>query len=879
MSAAAPGKAPATHADSTAASSSSGRRPTILAARSPPKHRLSRSRRLIVALAKQVPHIVQPSPWDCGLACVSMVLKSVRKYGNSDPVDLRMFVNSDAVAMGSVWTIDLAYLFRAFGLDDFTYYTTHVGINFNYASKSFYKVAFQTDSRRIHRLFADAHDNNVRVVPLLLSLDDMKRFLMSGRYALLMLVNLNSIRCRVCARKDFAFKKAEKLRRDKIKPKSPWYKTLWWQEYSDIDATQQIDETTESEVDWDPGVDSYLFRTDSDDELDFDHSESAGVSGKRRKGKSFSEEHRSHSVALIQQQRLIEEQKKSTQKSFRRSNRPYDATSIAKHSESHDSLDVRSRREFTEQTPLLLHDDDDNRPMSARQRIYQKKLSGSRSRRTSLSASDDSENQITLLKSVYSTIDWISAFVFRSNDSEEADEFKSACGSLSATPILNGQYISTLSQENIPALDQETRRETVHKDLKHQTLNGGRLREQTEYAAEQSSGVGSNSATVPMTSAESSPNIPQEPGNAGLNFRFPQALSPATPFTGTPPTENSLSSRLESSNFPPPPPSSPSGIPLSFLPSFLIPNSRSPQKHRAFSIPGTSSEKAAAAAAVLSNQAVNSIQTPPRNSSTFVSSSHLRVEDHDRLPPARATGKKDVLFETRHPVSPNSVAVSTPSRRGEIFSAHGLFGADIVDDDDENSNFQRITAKSVPLDFKNDIGHRASTSVSSWDLHRRLQLQDTSADSDETRSDASSDSCKIHFDGDSETGSEQQASSGSIDTENDIPMPDRSCFGGFFAKRTDDGGESTASCLSSFTRFLCCNSRAKVRRNRDSDEPEEFEGHYILLIGYDAQTDGFVYRDPGIDERICVMDSGAIEHARSGVVGSDHDVIVVRAGM
>ncbi|TPX67064.1 hypothetical protein SpCBS45565_g04028 [Spizellomyces sp. 'palustris'] len=127
----------------------------------------------------------------------------------------------------SVWTIDLAYILRRFGVEDFseyltklvkvahqmpslekhargkafTYYTSYIGVNWQYSSKEFYRDTLTLDRRRIHSMFAAAHDNRVRVVGLTLALDDIRRFLLSTVYAVIMLVDLRLLRCRKCKKK------------------------------------------------------------------------------------------------------------------------------------------------------------------------------------------------------------------------------------------------------------------------------------------------------------------------------------------------------------------------------------------------------------------------------------------------------------------------------------------------------------------------------------------------------------------------------------------------------------------------------------------------------------------------------------------------------
>ncbi|KAJ3252445.1 hypothetical protein HK103_001564 [Boothiomyces macroporosus] len=138
-----------------------------------------------------IPHNTQLYNWDCGLACISMVLQGIGKR-NCSPSDLVKLYNSD-----SVWTIDLVYLLKHFGVEDFTMYTTHIGINWQHQTTPFYKD-LQKDTRRVHSLFAKARENDIRVVPSKLQMDDIRRFLMSDRYAIILLVNLNLLSCHLC---------------------------------------------------------------------------------------------------------------------------------------------------------------------------------------------------------------------------------------------------------------------------------------------------------------------------------------------------------------------------------------------------------------------------------------------------------------------------------------------------------------------------------------------------------------------------------------------------------------------------------------------------------------------------------------------------------
>ena len=65
------------------------------------------------SIAMLVPHVEQQEDWDCGLACVGMVLSALGLplEATTQP-RLRMRLSSS-----EVWTIDLAYLLSDFGVD------------------------------------------------------------------------------------------------------------------------------------------------------------------------------------------------------------------------------------------------------------------------------------------------------------------------------------------------------------------------------------------------------------------------------------------------------------------------------------------------------------------------------------------------------------------------------------------------------------------------------------------------------------------------------------------------------------------------------------------------------------------------------------------
>ncbi|KAJ3286845.1 hypothetical protein HDU79_006160 [Rhizoclosmatium sp. JEL0117] len=971
------------------------------------RHKLSRSRRLILELAGSVPHIVQPSQWDCGLACVSMVLKSLRLYSQSDPLDLRLFVHSDAIELGSVWTIDLAYIFKAFGVADFTYYTTHVGVNFNYAAKSYYKAAFQTDSRRIHALFADAQDSGVRVVPLLLPLDDMKRFLMSGRYAVLMLVNLKGIRCRVCAR-----------RASHVQPivkRSRWNRLgLEWlcgMRQDDVDDLEANNYPNED------GVDSYLYwneyngTADSGDEEDDEGDCDSGIAlaaakTSKQKRRTKTKRHVHHkNCKHAQRQQNTQPEPEAT----------YHASSY---------YDARiASRQFSEQTPLLDHSASPQK-QTVRQSIYQsvsssysssaapalKRIPSNTSLTTYRTVLEpmESPEPYSVIKTVTSTMSWLNAFVFRRNDQE--DEFTMA-RSTSTTPLLTAQYEAALrlppGMEITPPQISFTEPTTPTSNTINTSLFTPRASQfpsnrlppgvgvvstvqddncsliygnipvsRKPSSAASTTSQPATATTSPMTlpppSSISQPvsasTSPLRPGLIFASFQPHQPNYPATrPNSKVPSPDRAAivpQFKFPATDSPEPEPSfplapSPSQMP-SFL-SFLTPTVREQpmeRKHRAFSIPGTDSEKLAAVAAAtrantsLSRTAGFLLPTEFGNSL----SNHRGKGTEPVSPPrpptsptptpvpiipsvmATATTRREEIFGKRMAPASSSkpAAIPTTSRRDEIFGKgttasqqpatlpppqpisrrEEIFGSKT------GRSSSMTVSETTPLlngsgsnQSSNSIGpgvvsapvQQRRGSLSFWDLRKRLLHQETAVDdhSDsvgEDEDDRKSRSSLGSFAVSSVGGPPPPPSIQSV--QPGVDECDSECSGTGFESDEDyesedddywsfdgsdeEGEEATPGCFGMFKRAK--NNSGVFSQwfggsqgndtGTTSVEPlvdEDFEGHFILFIGYDAKTDGFIYRDPGTEERLCVMDSRAVEFARAGVPGSDHDVIVVRA--
>jgi hypothetical protein len=49
-----------------------------------------------------------------------------------------------------------------------------------------------------------------------------------------------------------------------------------------------------------------------------------------------------------------------------------------------------------------------------------------------------------------------------------------------------------------------------------------------------------------------------------------------------------------------------------------------------------------------------------------------------------------------------------------------------------------------------------------------------------------------------------------------------------------------------------------------------FEGHFVVLIGYDQTGDKFIYRDPATSQGYCAISTKDLDQARQAE-GTDHD--------
>ncbi|KAK7305817.1 hypothetical protein VNO77_43729 [Canavalia gladiata] len=130
----------------------------------------------------EVPHINQIYTWDCGLACVLMVLETIG-VNNCDIEAL-----AELCLTTSIWTVDLAFLLQRFSIP-FSYFTVTFGANPNYCVESFYKEELPNDLVRVDKLFQKAVEAGIDIQCRSISGEEISILILSGKYIAIALVD------------------------------------------------------------------------------------------------------------------------------------------------------------------------------------------------------------------------------------------------------------------------------------------------------------------------------------------------------------------------------------------------------------------------------------------------------------------------------------------------------------------------------------------------------------------------------------------------------------------------------------------------------------------------------------------------------------------
>lgn len=148
----------------------------------------------------RVPHIKQLYNWDCGLACLSMVLQTIHHRDINPSYTLPNLIQSCPVQ--SIWTIDLAHILSRLLTTTsstttttttpitITFSTTTLGINYDaYAHETFYSKCIDKDRHRVEQLFSLASANHIIIKQQSITVQQLADIVWGGRHLVIALVN------------------------------------------------------------------------------------------------------------------------------------------------------------------------------------------------------------------------------------------------------------------------------------------------------------------------------------------------------------------------------------------------------------------------------------------------------------------------------------------------------------------------------------------------------------------------------------------------------------------------------------------------------------------------------------------------------------------
>ncbi|XP_067942470.1 protein GUCD1-like [Watersipora subatra] len=146
-----------------------------------------------IPTSTSIVHVKQKSSWDCGIACLQMVLQLLGK----DVSCLDQLVK-EMDADQSIWTVDLAYLLSKFSVPS-TLYSTHLGVQEDYTSIPFYKRRFNQDKVRVERLMGECKSHGYECIQRKLTIDELSDKLVGGKCVIISLVDWNLMHCTDCS--------------------------------------------------------------------------------------------------------------------------------------------------------------------------------------------------------------------------------------------------------------------------------------------------------------------------------------------------------------------------------------------------------------------------------------------------------------------------------------------------------------------------------------------------------------------------------------------------------------------------------------------------------------------------------------------------------
>ena len=134
----------------------------------------------------------QKESWDCGLACVQMVIGVLSDDYKPTPKFLQ-----SRIAAPSVWTIDLAYVLCEFGVACEFLTTAPVLDVEAYKGSTFYESCFDADARRVDLLLRAAKAEGLKVRKCTLSAVELWNLMCEEETLVIALVDARLLHARV----------------------------------------------------------------------------------------------------------------------------------------------------------------------------------------------------------------------------------------------------------------------------------------------------------------------------------------------------------------------------------------------------------------------------------------------------------------------------------------------------------------------------------------------------------------------------------------------------------------------------------------------------------------------------------------------------------
>lgn len=126
----------------------------------------------------RVQHVRQNFKWDCGIACILMLMRTRGEHKARE--DLIALVGTN-----SVWTVDLAYIMHQCGLPC-VFHTVMEGVREEYAAETFYKDELDEDRARVEKLFRGAKAAGVAVKTEAVTIAQIAAAVLQGRLAIVL---------------------------------------------------------------------------------------------------------------------------------------------------------------------------------------------------------------------------------------------------------------------------------------------------------------------------------------------------------------------------------------------------------------------------------------------------------------------------------------------------------------------------------------------------------------------------------------------------------------------------------------------------------------------------------------------------------------------